>query len=280
MAPLPRPRDEPAIPRSRSKHGRSKSTFSQASASPRSASRCPAKRRTSTPRASRPPPRRQGQLPGLQGPRRGADHVERRLRTFRQNNEWGSRRRGYNALRFATLRFIERRPDTSVAIAFVSRRAVPRSGRHRPLQLVGSGRRREQPAEQASDEFFTTSRRTAAPTPRFPALRLGGLIVMFVAFLIRGPWGPSGKRRSGRWLLLFAAAGAVGDHYAYACPEGLSAACRSAEWPSEAPAAPLPPLISASSSSPPITMRSMSRGNDQGSSGWVSLAVKESRLPC
>jgi len=54
--------------------------------------------------------RRQGQLPGLQGPRRGADHVERRLRTFRQNNEWGSRRRGYNALRFATLRFIERRP--------------------------------------------------------------------------------------------------------------------------------------------------------------------------
>ena len=30
--------------------------------------------------------------------------------------------------------------------------------------------------------------------------------------------------------LLFAVAGAVGGHYGYACPEGLSAACRSAEW--------------------------------------------------
>ena len=30
--------------------------------------------------------------------------------------------------------------------------------------------------------------------------------------------------------MLFAVAGAVGGHFAYACPEGLSAACRSAEW--------------------------------------------------
>jgi hypothetical protein len=55
-------------------------------------------------------------------------------------------------------------------------------------------------------------------------------IVMFVAFLLRGPWGPNGKRKEWRWLLLFAVAGAVGGHFSYACPEGLSAACRSAEW--------------------------------------------------
>jgi len=60
-------------------------------------------------RASRPPPKTPRPTARSPRPRRGADHVERRLRTFRQNNEWGSRRRGYNALRFATLRFIERR---------------------------------------------------------------------------------------------------------------------------------------------------------------------------
>ena len=30
--------------------------------------------------------------------------------------------------------------------------------------------------------------------------------------------------------MLFAVAGAIGGHFAYACPEGLSGACRSAEW--------------------------------------------------
>jgi hypothetical protein len=55
-------------------------------------------------------------------------------------------------------------------------------------------------------------------------------IVMFVALLLRGPWGPQGKRREWPWLVVFALAGTVGGHYSYACPEGLSAACRSAEW--------------------------------------------------
>ncbi len=53
---------------------------------------------------------------------------------------------------------------------------------------------------------------------------------MFVALALRGPWGPQGKRREWPWLLLFALAGIAGGHYSYACPEGLSAACRSAEW--------------------------------------------------
>ena len=55
-------------------------------------------------------------------------------------------------------------------------------------------------------------------------------IVMFVALLLRGPWGPQGKRREWPWLVLFAVAGTFGGHFSYACPEGLSAACRSAEW--------------------------------------------------
>ena len=55
-------------------------------------------------------------------------------------------------------------------------------------------------------------------------------IVVFIALLIRGPWGPRGKRVEWRWLLLYAVAGALGGHFAYSCPEGLSSACRSAEW--------------------------------------------------
>jgi hypothetical protein len=64
----------------------------------------------------------------------------------------------------------------------------------------------------------------------FSHLDLAAGVVMFVAFALRGPWGPEGKRAEWRWLLLFALAGAVSGHFAYACPEGLSSACRSAEW--------------------------------------------------
>src|SRR5580658_5395073 len=82
-----------------------------------------------------------------------------------------------------------------------------------------------------TDEFFSDLEATGRPDASlFQHFDLTAGIVMFVAFVLRGPWGPSGKRKEWRWLFLFAAAGAVGCHYGYACPEGLSAACRSAEW--------------------------------------------------
>ncbi len=83
----------------------------------------------------------------------------------------------------------------------------------------------------STGEFFSDLETTGRPDASlFQHFDLAAGIVMLVAFLIRGPWGPTGKRQEWRWLLLFAIAGAVGGHYAYACPEGLSAACRSAEW--------------------------------------------------
>ena len=83
----------------------------------------------------------------------------------------------------------------------------------------------------STDEFFSDLEATGRPDATlFQHFDLAAGIVMFVAFLIRGPWGPDGKRREWRWLLGFAVAGAIGGHFSYACPEGLSAACRSAEW--------------------------------------------------
>ncbi len=83
----------------------------------------------------------------------------------------------------------------------------------------------------STNAFFSDLEATGRPDAAlFQHFDLAAGIVMFVAFVVRGPWGPEGKRAEWRWLLLFAAAGTVGGHFAYACPEGLSTACRSAEW--------------------------------------------------
>ena len=83
----------------------------------------------------------------------------------------------------------------------------------------------------STNAFFSDLEAAGRPDATlFQHLDLAAGIVMFVAFVVRGPWGPEGKRAEWRWLLLFAAAGAVGGHFAYVCPEGLSSACRSAEW--------------------------------------------------
>jgi len=83
----------------------------------------------------------------------------------------------------------------------------------------------------STDEFFSDLEATGRPDAALlQHLDLAAGIVMVAAFLLRGPWGPNGKRREWRWLVVFAVAGAIGGHYSYACPEGLSAACRSAEW--------------------------------------------------
>ena len=82
-----------------------------------------------------------------------------------------------------------------------------------------------------TDAFFSDLEATGRPDASLLShFDLAAGIVMFVAFVVRGPWGPEGKRTEWRWLVLFSIAGAVGGHYAYACPEGLSATCRSNEW--------------------------------------------------
>jgi hypothetical protein len=82
-----------------------------------------------------------------------------------------------------------------------------------------------------TDAFFSDLEATGRPDASlFQHLDLAAGLVMLAAFLLRGPWGPEGKRKEWRWLLLFSVAGAVGGHFAYACPEGLSETCRSNEW--------------------------------------------------
>ena len=129
----------------------------------------------------------------------------------------------------------------------------------------------------STNAFFSDLEATGRPDATlFQHLDLAAGVVMFVAFVVRGPWGPKGKRAEWRWLLLFAAAGAVGGHFAYACPEGLSAACRSAEWHLRLPAAPLPARrFRASSSSPRMTTAVfLAWKRTREHTGWVSRTIK------
>ena len=60
-------------------------------------------------------------------------------------------------------------------------------------------------------------------------------VVLVAALLLRGASGRHGVRREWKWLVAFAAAGAVGGHFPYVCSEGLSATCRNLEWHLELP---------------------------------------------
>jgi hypothetical protein len=128
----------------------------------------------------------------------------------------------------------------------------------------------------STDEFFSDLEATGRPDATlFQHFDLAAGIVMFVAFLIRGPWGPNGKRKEWRWLLGFAVAGAVGGHFSYACPEGLSAACRSAEWHLRLPLHHYLHVISGIIEFATMTTAvffAWKRTRD--SAGWVSRSVK------
>lgn len=62
------------------------------------------------------------------------------------------------------------------------------------------------------------------------ALDVAAGVLLVAALLLRGRDGPVGPRPEWPWLVVFAVAGAVGGRFPYQCPEGASAACRSAEW--------------------------------------------------
>ena len=55
-------------------------------------------------------------------------------------------------------------------------------------------------------------------------------VVLLIALLMRGASGRNGARREWKWLVGFAAAGAIGGRFPYVCSEGLSATCRNLEW--------------------------------------------------
>ncbi len=81
------------------------------------------------------------------------------------------------------------------------------------------------------NELFSDLEATGRPDASLlQHLDLAAGIVMVVALLLRGRVGPDGRRSEWPWLVAWAVAGAVGGRFSYACPEGLSAACRSAEW--------------------------------------------------
>jgi Protein of unknown function (DUF998) len=59
--------------------------------------------------------------------------------------------------------------------------------------------------------------------------------LMIVALLLRGARVQGGARREWKWMVAFAAAGAIGGRFPYACSEGLSATCRRMEWSLQLP---------------------------------------------
>ena len=81
------------------------------------------------------------------------------------------------------------------------------------------------------DELFSDLEATGRPDAAvLQHLDLLAGVVLVAALVTRGRRGPDGNRAEWPWLVAFAVAGALGGHFSYVCPEGLSASCRSAEW--------------------------------------------------
>jgi hypothetical protein len=55
-------------------------------------------------------------------------------------------------------------------------------------------------------------------------------LLMIAALVMRGAYAGGSARREWKWMVAFAAAGAIGGRFPYACSEGLSATCRQMEW--------------------------------------------------
>jgi hypothetical protein len=81
------------------------------------------------------------------------------------------------------------------------------------------------------NEFFSDLEVAAyrdADLMQYADLLAGSLLI--VALLMRGAAGRDGARREWKWLVAFAAAGAIGGRFPYACSEGHNATCRNMEW--------------------------------------------------
>ncbi|MGO8871022.1 MAG: DUF998 domain-containing protein [Acidimicrobiales bacterium] len=83
----------------------------------------------------------------------------------------------------------------------------------------------------SANGFFSDLEATGRPDAQLmsDADLVAGLLMM-AAFVLRGSRAGGTVRREWTWMVAFAAAGAIGSRYPYACSEGLSASCRAMEW--------------------------------------------------
>lgn len=88
----------------------------------------------------------------------------------------------------------------------------------------------------SSDELFSDLEAFGRPDANLlQRLDLVAGLTLLAALLLRGSSNRLGPRPEWRWLVGFSMASALGGQFAYACSEGLSAACRQAEWHLELP---------------------------------------------
>ncbi len=89
----------------------------------------------------------------------------------------------------------------------------------------------------STNGFFSDLSATGQPRATLlQHLDLTAGLLLLLAVLLRASVGDVGKRGEWTWLLVFASSATIGAHYPYACAEGLSAACRSAEYSLQLPA--------------------------------------------